>query len=585
MKRLPALVLGIFLLSVCLNMSPFRSVAALNEEKPKTEAVNEGKKQAATLEDLLKNRNKAEEEKPDTFSDNKSADKNKDTKQNSSTESGKSEAVSKPAAEEDKMDLVQEEKLKQEQENKNVDSQSGNKSAEEVSNISDDKSALKKSDNDTADDTAKAESEKGLAWTLHKADWELTFTAKQIQSTNFLAIGTDNRSDLSILLDKAGGESFNTGNFQNYFIVWTAYKHLKEQLDNSYVFSKEDMEELAKLGSDHPELVFLGAKEGTTWTIRDLFYAAVLADSAEAHMALAKLSSSTVEDFVKEMNKDVEAAGFKNTKLHDLYDIGSNASITNSIELAQLVAAMLRDDFLKELILAKSYNIRAMNAAEASIPIRSTYSDITAQTTFRGQAYIKAGMASWTEASSYAMLTIAYIKDLPIICISARAKDNYFRLLDHTGFYASGMERKHKQLILKEGERFALIKIKGSTQNELNLLNKKSVSVSLPELIGPWQLSYEKNAIDEIQAPAKAGLKLGNLTVRFGEEILYSYDYELDNDIDLFPLYKLNTFIYTLYFKNPSLFYVLMMSLNFIVIFVIVVINYFLNMKRKEHLR
>lgn len=427
----------------------------------------------------------------------------------------------------------------------------------------------------TASDSSSVRSVASLQ--VQKRDWKMVFTESLVYSKNFVAASMNDQQAFTFLLEKNKSESMSLGTYQSLFVAYVSYQKLKDRMEEEVMLLAEDIP-TAEEGMSLSQI-----PASSTLKVKDLFYLLLLDHSAEASEALARLSYENKENFLKEANLLFSKMGLSGTKLVKLYDTDKDPSFSTTEEISYFMSAYLKEDFLRTALTEKEYSFSYLSeGTQKNKTVLSNYFEITKTTTFRGQAHITGGLASWTSNAGYSLLTFAPLGNGYVVAVSARANDNYFRLLDHTGFYASGMNRMHNVSLYAKGERLATIPVVGSLQKQVDFFAEEEYSVKVPEMVGATQITKILNMKERLEAPQNAGDLVGSLQIVFGEEELLNKEYRLKESISLYPLYRFNQFVFALYYTHKGLFYLVMIVLNFALLFAIVLFNYFTRNKKRK---
>lgn len=412
---------------------------------------------------------------------------------------------------------------------------------------------------------------------VQKRDWKMVFTESLVYSKNFVAASMNDQQDFTFLLEKNKSESMSLGTYQSLFVAYVSYQKLKDRMEEEVMLLAEDIP-AAEEGMSLSQI-----PASSTLKIKDLFYLLLLDHSAEASEALARLSYENKDNFLKEANLLFSKMGLSSTKLVKLYDTDKDPSFSTTEEISYFMSAYLREDFLRTALTEKEYSFSYVSGgSQKNKTVLSNYFEITKATTFRGQAHITGGLASWTQNAGYSLLTFAPLGNGYVVAISARAADNYFRLLDHTGFYASGMNRVHNVSLYAKGALLASVPVVGSLQKQVDFFADEEYSVKVPEMVGPTQITKILNMAERLEAPKNEGDLVGSLQIVFGTEELLNKEFRLKESISLYPLYRLNQTVFAMYYSHKALFYLVMILLNFALLFAIVLFNYFTRNKTRK---
>lgn len=164
----------------------------------------------------------------------------------------------------------------------------------------------------------------------------------------------------------------------------------------------------------------LWAKEGSDFTIKDLFFTMLVGSKNNAAMALMRASGLSQEDFVKEMNQ--KAAGFGLTQTHFVEPTGLNEkNVSTAFEMAVIaerafkIADVLKATTCHEYVARPKDDKLTYKIENTSIKVLNRDLDVMGTKT------------GWTEEAGYNLVTQATSggRDLIAIVMGAKISRNY----------------------------------------------------------------------------------------------------------------------------------------------------------------
>ncbi len=164
--------------------------------------------------------------------------------------------------------------------------------------------------------------------------------------------------------------------------------------DKEYIMTSSDFRAGAK------PVLFPGEKV----TVKDLFYAMMVASSNEAAIALVNSTGLSQEEFVKQMNFRAKLLGMNNSKFVEPSGLDSENKSTAK-DLIKLIDVVFSHSEIRKAGGTKQYDLKIINKNE-SRTIYSTDKILKEDFGFKNQFYnLEAGKTGYLEAAGYCFVS------------------------------------------------------------------------------------------------------------------------------------------------------------------------------------
>lgn len=276
----------------------------------------------------------------------------------------------------------------------------------------------------------------------------------------------------------------------------------------------------------------INLKSGDKVKILDLLYGLMLKSGNDAAIALAEEVAGSVEDFAEMMNKKAEELGLEHTHFVTPHGLDSEEHYTTAHELAKLADYALKNETFKKIVGTRSTTIN-INGYSKTI---STTNELLGN--LNGVYGVKTG---FTNGAGRCLVTSTLRNNMDIICVVLGSDTKKIRTTDSI------------KLIEYSFSNYKMVELTNVIANDFNewkekdlkniLVEKSKENVidaytNLGDIVYPLkaeeqndvQIEYKYEKVYE--APLEAGTKLGEFTVKTGEEIIYSQDIMLLNTIE-----------------------------------------------------
>lgn len=272
---------------------------------------------------------------------------------------------------------------------------------------------------------------------------------------------------------------------------------------------------------------------GDKIAVNDLLYGLMLRSGNDAAVALAEHIGGNIEGFAELMNKKAEEIGLKNTHFVTPHGLDDEKHYTTAYELAILTVYALQNETFSKIVNTKSTTISINNVQ------RNIYNTNELLGTLNGVNGVKTG---FTNNAGRCLVTSCTRNNNQIITIvlgcdtkKQRTSDS-MKLIEYAFENYTRINLEEKIKIEFENwkqinsERIYINKGK-KTKIELELqeIEKKQIPIKIGE---ENKIKFDINAIYEYNAPIKENTKIGNIVVKYNNEIIENVDIICSKEVE-----------------------------------------------------
>lgn len=277
------------------------------------------------------------------------------------------------------------------------------------------------------------------------------------------------------------------------------------------------------------EFVVVGLSPDQEVTIDDLLYAAMLPSAGDAAQALAVIDTGNIDDFVVKMNRKARELGLKHTHFSNVVGYDED-NYSSAEDVARILQVASENPKLAEL----------METFDQYLPSL----DASVKKTFPKSELISGGKTGFTYAAGRNLATYGEVNGAKLVVVDLNEPYTTNLHIENTGaIYQYYKDNYSYQKILGTGDLVRTLVVKDSPTKEINLYAKEDVYKFLENDFDFARMNYEYTGVEEItkKSKIKQGDRLGEYTVRLGEEVLYSTELYLEDEIYFYPYWLFAT--------------------------------------------
>ena len=276
-----------------------------------------------------------------------------------------------------------------------------------------------------------------------------------------------------------------------------------------------------------------GFKVGNEATIEELLYALILPSGADAAQILAIYTSGNIENFVKLMNEEITKIGVENSHFTNPVGMDNDENYSTAKDLSIILEYCLKNDTFKKIYESDEFYITALNKKVKST-IKTTSESYNLDTSI-----IKGSKTGWTTNAGRCLATTSNFNGTDYLLVVLNADElTLDHITDTINIYNFYKENYGYKTILNNGDLLYKLKVKDSKQKEYSIISKEDVTLYLKNDISTDNIEISFNGVEYIGKDIKKDDFLGKINILYEDEIIYSTDIYLDENIKFYN-YKL----------------------------------------------
>lgn len=279
-------------------------------------------------------------------------------------------------------------------------------------------------------------------------------------------------------------------------------------------------------------------KEGEIISVKDLLYSALLPSANEACNVLAETVAGDISSFVDLMNQRAAELGMEDTHFANTHGYHDPNHYTSAYDVSLMCREAMKHPTFREIVSSKSHDLPATNMHEA----RTLHTTNALISTWRVREYyyqeatgIKTGS---TPEAGYCLASSATRGDKDLIAVvmggtdyKENAQTNYFT--ESERLLRFGFDNFQTTNILDEGEiDIAEVPVTLSDGADYVTVHPaQSIQVTLPKDMDVSAFSRSLDLPESVEAPVKAGDKLGTVTITYRDKTYGTVDLLANSDV------------------------------------------------------
>ena len=167
------------------------------------------------------------------------------------------------------------------------------------------------------------------------------------------AASAQNKCSAVLLMDASSGEVLYAQNANSKMEIASTTKILTAitVIENADVFMQAEIPAVA-VGVEGSSIYL---REGENWRVLDLLYGLMLRSGNDAAVALAILTSGSVENFATKMNQTAVKAGAKNSNFVNPHGLHDKNHYSTAADLAKITAYAMKCKIFAEIVKTKTH--------------------------------------------------------------------------------------------------------------------------------------------------------------------------------------------------------------------------------------
>lgn len=323
-----------------------------------------------------------------------------------------------------------------------------------------------------------------------------------------------NLDENEVLYEKDSKEKIAIASMTKIMTAIVAIEHI-DNLDETVTLTWADSSGLVEANAS-----VAGFKYGQKLTYRDLLYGLLLPSGADAAQALTRTVAGGRDPFVQMMNEKAKELNLENTHFVNETGLDEDGHYSTVEEVAKLFQYALQNEEFQKIITASSYTM-----SDNSFTVYSTI-----QKTKRRYGidldYVQGGKTGTTYNAGLCLASIATSNNVHYMLVTARAPYNEGpkNFYDAKTVYEYFINHYGNQLVVEKGEKILTLDTQYTKEDSVSFYIENSYQKYLPNEFKKEDLKYEYDGEKIITSKMESGTKLGKLSVKYQDEILYEQD-------------------------------------------------------------
>ena len=392
----------------------------------------------------------------------------------------------------------------------------------------------------------------------------LTPTAFAIEDPNIqatAAILVDPDSEM-ILYEKNAREKRYPASTTKVMTALVVLENIKD-LEQTVEVLEEDFENL------EPGASSSGFKAGEFVRVIDLLYGLMLPSGNEAANILARYVGTSVETFVNMMNSRAKSLGCTGTHFVNPNGLHNEDHYSTAYDLYLIAREAMKNETFADIVSTAQKTLPATNLQEAR-KIFSTNMLIFNRSYDCYYVYAQGIKTGHTSAAGYCLVSAAERKGgqlMSVLLGCERGEKKYYSSFYETRrLFEWGYENFTYKSLLEEHAQVQSVPVRLSTQSdEIVAIARKEIAATVPVDVNPEDMERIISVPEIVDAPIKAGDKLGTIQLQYNGVTYGETDLVALNDVTmsevLYYADKLENFFRSPFFRVGLLVLVVLLIL------------------------
>ncbi len=285
-----------------------------------------------------------------------------------------------------------------------------------------------------------------------------------------------------------------------------------------------------------------GIMVGEKVNMLDLLYAMLLPSACEAASIVADyMGNGSIPDFVEQMNEKAKELGCTHTNYVNAHGLHDPEQVTSAYDMYLITEYALTLPLFKKISTTREYKMSKTNKHSEARYIYHTNTMMTSSSSYY-YPYIKGIKTGTTDESGKNLVSLGSKNGYNYILITMGAPTVYENgatisdnlcFIDTQNLYDWAFDNYSVQTVVEKKNSVSDIKVNLSSDTDhLLLVPANDVSALLPTDADPTSVQQIADIPDSIDAPVKAGDKVGTLTLKLADEVIGTVDLVASEDVD-----------------------------------------------------
>ena len=292
--------------------------------------------------------------------------------------------------------------------------------------------------------------------------------------------------------------------------------------DKEYKNSVQITEDMYSAGTTYPV--------GSSVKVEDLMYTMLMSGDVESAKALATYSAGTESNFVDQMNSKAQQLGLVNTRYTNSTGAYNTDQFSTAEDTAKIAKAAYQYGVIKQMSGEDRHSVKVTDG-NGDKTIENTHPFMSGSSSYKG---FKGGSYSKLSEpdSKEVFLASAISNDMNLIVVlfdeaPGKSTTDATKLLDY------GFQKATQKVIIKKDVKIGKVRIKHGAKTRLAAYTSGKGYVYIPPEGSDSLVKTESVIFDNVEAPLKAGDKVGEYRIYVADELTGTVDLVVKEDVSL----------------------------------------------------
>jgi D-alanyl-D-alanine carboxypeptidase (penicillin-binding protein 5/6) len=325
-----------------------------------------------------------------------------------------------------------------------------------------------------------------------------------------------NLNENEILMEKDSNVKANIASLTKMMTILVSIENI-ENFEEKITITKQMLS-----GIDY-DVSVAGFKVGEKLTYNDLLYGAMLPSGADACQSLAIAIAGSQSEFVKMMNDKAKELKLENTMFANTVGLYDKDNYSTAYDMAQLLMHALKNEKFKEVFQTK--NTTLTNGKKLKSTLQYYSNQDTSLITGSKTGYLKE--AGRCLASTSTVDDVNYL----LVTLNAYSKDKSVHVQDHMKIYNHYKDNYKYHTYISNDDILVTLSTEYAKEKEVKIPANVNKKIFHDNSFDKSKVKYEYNGIEEVTYFTEKGTKLGNVTIKYEDEIIDTIELTYDQEL------------------------------------------------------
>ena len=345
-------------------------------------------------------------------------------------------------------------------------------------------------------------------------------------------------AETAILMDAASGEILYNKNAEQKMFPASITKLMtillaleKGELTDKITFSHNAIYAIEP-GSAH-----IAIQEGETLTLEQVLRAIILRSANEASNGVAEYVDGSIEEFTKHMTERAKELGCKTTNFLTANGLHDENHYTTAYDMALIAKELLTHEEYRSMMSDTYYEITPTEKQPETRYLHGQHQMLNENSLYYYE-YATGGKTGFTTEALNTLVTYAEKDGMELIAVVMKCNgaDHY---TDTAALFDYGFDNFESKVILSGAEYTSTVTVTEVYKNKtiergtITLAPVGEIRHTVPKGTDISSVTTEMEVPETIEAPVKAGQKVGTMKVMLNGKVIKTVDLVAQNDIDV----------------------------------------------------